>query len=56
MIARPDADSHERPHNNLLRRLNSADFALMDARVIELDALPEAESQSTGGAANDDHG
>lgn len=35
---------------------DSADFALMDARVIELDALPEAESQSTGGAANDDHG
>ena len=29
MIARPDADSNERPHNNLLRRLNSADYALI---------------------------
>jgi DNA-binding transcriptional regulator YhcF (GntR family) len=29
MISRPDADSHERPHNNLLRRLNGADYALI---------------------------
>jgi type VI secretion system protein ImpE len=35
---------------------DSADFALMDARVIELDALPGAESTSSGAAANDDHG
>ena len=35
---------------------DSADLALMDARVIELDPLPEAESPSSGGAANDDHG
>ncbi len=35
---------------------DSADFALMDARVIEFDPLAEAQLLSSGGAANDDHG
>ena len=48
----------ERGHGLGQRMLvtDSADFALMDARVIELDPLPGAGSTSPGDAANDDHG
>ena len=40
MLTRPNGAAGERPFNNLLRRLNSADFALIEPHLIAVDAGP----------------
>ena len=40
MPARPNEAAGERPFNNLLRRLNSADFALIEPHLVATDASP----------------
>jgi hypothetical protein len=40
MIARPEDTASGRPFNNLLRRLNEADFALIEPHLISADGSP----------------
>jgi hypothetical protein len=40
MVLKPDAAANGRPFNNLLRRLNDADFALIEPHLATADAAP----------------
>ena len=48
MIARPEAAAGGRPFNNLLRRLNEADFALIEPHLVAADAAPSDLLYSPG--------
>jgi hypothetical protein len=48
MIARPEDAAGGRPFNNLLRRLNDADFALIEPHLVPADAAPSDLLYSPG--------
>ena len=48
MIARPEDAASGRPFNNLLRRLNDADFALIEPHLVPADAAPNDLLYSPG--------
>ena len=48
MIARPEEPASGRPFNNLLRRLNEADFALIEPHLISADGSPNDLLYSPG--------
>ena len=48
MLTRPTEAAGERPFNNLLRRLNGADFALIEPHLVAIDAGPNDLLYSPG--------
>ena len=48
MISRQEDTAGERPFNNLLRRLNDADFALIEPHLVPADAAPNDLLYSPG--------
>jgi hypothetical protein len=48
MSSRPDDAASKRPFNNLLRRLNEADFALLEPHLVATDAAPNDLLYSPG--------
>ena len=48
MISKQGDTAGERPFNNLLRRLNDADFALIEPHLVAADAAPNDLLYSPG--------